>query len=146
MIFQCCASAASDWPREISNCRFNFIVSSFLYDFQNTVSFHVTKNVTYWIYTFFNLTAAINRLYATRLLISESLSVFIIEGFSPCLKRLIPLHPGCQGCLNFSKLSPPLFSQHWQKKAITKIAAIFFSPFPSTVPLCSLLCPLYTGV
>lgn len=75
---------------------------------------------------------------------SQPPSVFIIAGFSPCLKRLIPLHPGCQVCLNFSKLSPPLFSQHsWKKKAITKIAAFFFFffffflLFPPPCLLCS---------
>lgn len=77
-----------------------------------------------------NLTAAINMLFATRARSLESLSVFIIQGFSPCLKRLIPLHPGCRDCLNFPKLSPPLLTQHQQqKKTITKIAAVFsFSP------------------
>lgn len=66
---------------------------------------------------------------------SWSLSVFIIKGFSPCLKRLLLLHPGCQGCFNFSKLSPPLFSQQWQeeKKAVIKIAA-FVSSFTCVSP------------
>lgn len=101
-----------------------FIIS---YMISKNSCFYISKNVDSLV---FNLTAALNRLYATWPLIPEFLSVFIIEGFSPCLKRLIPLHPGCQGCLNFSKLSLPLFSQRWQKKAITKIAVFF------PLPLC----------
>lgn len=97
---------------------------------------------------FFNLTAVMSRL-ATRQLISESPPrhprlVFIIRrGFSACYKRLISQHPGCQGCLNFPKLSPTAFLSAPAKKAITKIAAFFFSCvclpllFLFAVPLCA---------
>lgn len=53
----------------------------------------------------------------------------MIEGFSLCLKRSLPGHLGCRSCLNFFKLSSPLFSQHQQKKKkkVIKIAAFFLS-------------------
>lgn len=82
---------------------------------------------------------------------SQPPSVFIIAGFSPCLKRLIPLHPGCQVCLNFSKLSPPLFSQHSRKKKSNyKNSCFFFSSsfsfffFPSLHRASCALAPLST--
>lgn len=95
----------------------------------------------------FNLTAAIYRLYAVWPLVPGSLSVFKKEGFSPCLKRLMPLHLGCQGCLNFSKLSPALFSQHRQKKSNYKnICAFFFSRSLSSPPRLPPLSSIHIGL
>lgn len=56
--------------------------------------------------------------------------MFIIKGFSPCLKRLLLLHPGCQGCFNFSKPFTTTFLSAMArgKKAVIKIAA-FVSSF-----------------
>lgn len=88
----------------------------------------------------FNLTEAINTLYVTQPPIPESLSVFIIQGFSRCLKRLITPHPGCRGCLNFAKLSPAAFlSALVKKKKLRKSQKWLFSfflisSFPSPVP------------
>lgn len=90
----------------------------------------------------FNLTEAINTLYVTQPPIPESLSVFIIQGFSRCLKRLITPHPGCRGCLNFAKLSPAAFLSALVKKKKKKLrksqkwlfSFFLISSFPSPVP------------
>lgn len=97
---------------------------------QDTVDLVFTKLWVSWFFFFFLIW---QQLWADLQPSSWSQSlplrlVFIIRrGFSACYKRLISLHPGCQGCLNFPKLSPTAFLSAPAKKAITKIAAFFFS-------------------
>lgn len=123
---------------------------SFFSDFQKQQLIYVpppqNKDVDLLDIHSFNLTEAINTLYVTQPPIPESLSVFIIQGFSRCLKRLITPHPGCRGCLNFANLNFSLGAGKKKKKKvkkITKMAVFFFSYFLLSLSCASfLLSPL----